>query len=76
MLVLSGGTRRDDLDRFAYRPDRVVDSIADLSVPDLAGDAIPVERFILYDSRRCDGATEHVIVATFASSPPRSGAHP
>ncbi|MFM9059041.1 MAG: HAD-IIA family hydrolase [Planctomycetaceae bacterium] len=37
VLVLSGGTRRDDLERFAYRPDRVVDSIADLSVPDLAG---------------------------------------
>ncbi len=30
VLVLSGGTRRDELDRFAYRPDKVVDSIADL----------------------------------------------
>jgi NagD protein len=37
ILVLSGGTSRDDLDRFAYRPDRVVDSIADLSVADLTG---------------------------------------
>src|ERR1051326_6255573 len=30
ILVLSGGTRREDLPRFAYRPDKVVDSIADL----------------------------------------------
>jgi NagD protein len=37
ILVLSGGTSRDDLERFAYRPDRVVDSIADLSVADLTG---------------------------------------
>jgi NagD protein len=31
ILVLSGSTRRDDLVRYAYRPDRVVESIADLS---------------------------------------------
>jgi NagD protein len=31
ILVLSGGTRREDLIRYAYRPDLVVDSIADLS---------------------------------------------
>lgn len=30
ILVLSGGTRREDLVRYAYRPDVVVDSIADL----------------------------------------------
>ncbi len=30
VLVLSGGTRREDLARYAYRPDLVVDSIADL----------------------------------------------
>jgi NagD protein len=30
VLVLSGGTRREDLTRYAYRPDKVVDSIADL----------------------------------------------
>jgi NagD protein len=30
ILVLSGGTRETDLDRFAVRPDRVVGSIADL----------------------------------------------
>lgn len=29
-LVLSGGTRREDLSRYAYRPDIVVGSIADL----------------------------------------------
>ena len=31
VLVLSGGTRREDLARYAYVPDKVVDSIADLS---------------------------------------------
>lgn len=31
ILVLSGGTRREDLSRYAYRPDKVVDSIADLN---------------------------------------------
>ncbi len=30
VLVLSGGTCRDDLVNFAYQPGRVVDSIADL----------------------------------------------
>src|SRR5262249_17821179 len=30
ILVLSGGTSRPDLTRYAYRPDMVVDSIADL----------------------------------------------
>ena len=37
ILVLSGGTRRADLDAFAYRPDLIVDSIADLSAARLAG---------------------------------------
>ncbi len=37
ILVLSGGTRRADLAAFAYRPDMVVGSIADLSAADLAG---------------------------------------
>ena len=37
ILVLSGGTRRDDLEQFAYRPDMIVESIADLSATDLAG---------------------------------------
>ena len=37
VLVLSGGTRREDLARFAYRPDIVVESIASLidALPDL-----------------------------------------
>ena len=30
VLVLSGGTQREDLTQFAYRPDRIVDSVADL----------------------------------------------
>ncbi len=36
VLVLSGGTNREDLDRFAYRPDKVVDSIADIDPAELA----------------------------------------
>jgi NagD protein len=35
ILVFSGGTRREDLERYAYRPDLMVDSIADLHHPDL-----------------------------------------
>jgi len=30
ILVLSGGTNREDLTRFAYQPDMIVDSVADL----------------------------------------------
>jgi NagD protein len=30
ILVLSGGTRLEDLPRYAYRPEKIVDSIADL----------------------------------------------
>jgi ribonucleotide monophosphatase NagD (HAD superfamily) len=37
ILVLSGGTAREDLASFAYGPDIVVDSIADLSASRLAG---------------------------------------
>jgi len=37
ILVLSGGTKRTDLEAFAYRPDLVVESIADLTAADLAG---------------------------------------
>jgi hypothetical protein len=31
VLVLSGGTRQEDLQRYAYRPEVVVDSLAELS---------------------------------------------
>jgi NagD protein len=33
VLVLSGGTQRDDLGDFAYAPDVILDSIADLAGP-------------------------------------------
>jgi len=36
VLVLSGSTRREDLSRYAYRPDLIVDSIADLDPAHLA----------------------------------------
>jgi len=45
ILVLSGGTRREDLDRYAYRPDMIVDSIDELDHEELmrgfAGPIIP-----------------------------------
>jgi NagD protein len=47
VLVLSGSTRREDLGRFAFRPDKVVDSIADLSHERLVGEfagALPGRR--------------------------------
>jgi len=34
VLVLSGGTRREDLVRYAYRPDLIVESIAELNPAD------------------------------------------
>lgn len=48
VLVLSGSTTRGDLKEFAYRPDLVVDSIADLLVPtpaiqDLLDEWIPAD---------------------------------
>lgn len=32
ILVLTGGTRREDLDQFAYQPDTIIDSVADLDI--------------------------------------------
>ncbi len=37
ILVLSGGTRREDLANFAYQPDRIVDSVADLDPRSIFG---------------------------------------
>lgn len=47
VLVLSGGTKREDLVRYAYRPDLVVDSLADLCdhellSPEIADKFFPV----------------------------------
>jgi len=33
ILVLSGGTREQDLQQFAYRPDKIIPSISDLDLP-------------------------------------------
>ncbi len=33
ILVLSGGTKADDLANYAYRPDMVIDSLADIAEP-------------------------------------------
>jgi NagD protein len=43
ILVLSGGTRREDLDRYTYRPDRVVESIAELEHGNLVREWFPGE---------------------------------
>jgi NagD protein len=45
ILVLSGGTRKEDLRNFAYRPDLIVDSIADLDSQMLLREFEP-ERFV------------------------------
>ncbi len=42
VLVLSGGTRREDLDRYAYRPDIVVDSVAELCCPEFLSPLVSV----------------------------------
>ncbi len=44
VLVLSGGTRRGDVDRYTYRPDIIVDSIADLDPAALASEFHDGER--------------------------------
>jgi len=41
VLVLSGGTKREDLPRYAYRPDLIVDSIADLDHKRLESEFAP-----------------------------------
>jgi NagD protein len=38
ILVLSGGTSHEDLSRFAFRPDKIVGSIADLDSKELAAE--------------------------------------
>jgi NagD protein len=40
VLVLTGSTRREDLKRYAYRPDFVIDSIADLCDEQVYADAV------------------------------------
>jgi NagD protein len=44
VLVLSGGTRQEDLAGYAYRPDKVVDSLGDLTHAELLREFGPAER--------------------------------
>ncbi len=44
VLVLSGGTRREDLVRYAYRPDKVVESLAEVSHEQLVQEFGPPAR--------------------------------
>lgn len=42
ILVLTGSTKLDDLSKYAFKPDLIVDSVADLSSPDGGlGDVLP-----------------------------------
>jgi NagD protein len=41
VLVLSGGARRDDLPRYAYRPEIVVESVAEYAEMLTANDGLP-----------------------------------
>ncbi len=45
ILVLSGGTRREDLQNYAFRPDKVVESLADLHHEALAREFLAGDRF-------------------------------
>jgi NagD protein len=44
VLVLSGNTRREDIARYAYQPDKVVDSIANLHHAELAAEFAAARR--------------------------------
>jgi NagD protein len=64
ILVLSGGTRREDMANYAFRPDKVVESIADLRHEDLVREfsqtsepgaiepALPIEKRLPKKPRR------------------------
>jgi NagD protein len=54
LLVLSGGTRMEDLARYAYVPDKVVSSIADLDPDQLAEE---------FTKMRVAGAVEQSVIA-------------
>ena len=42
VLTLSGGTREDDVERFAYRPDRIIRDVSELcSVHISEAEAVP-----------------------------------
>ena len=75
VLVLSGGTRREDLARYAYRPDIVVDSIADLCGLDPArssGEPKPDGRNSIVEfqpRRRRSSTSAGVVVYCTASKP-------
>jgi NagD protein len=47
ILVLSGGTRKEDLARYAYRPDFVINSVADLVDDSTDELSVPVEEIEL-----------------------------
>jgi NagD protein len=53
ILVLSGGARREDLTRFAYRPDKVVGSVADINPAELS------EQFAELAPARANGTVRH-----------------
>jgi NagD protein len=59
ILVLSGGTRREDLSKYAYRPDMVVESIAELNheriLRELHG-SIPAPRLVAPQQQRLQAA--------------------
>ncbi len=52
-LVLTGSTRRSDLNRFPYRPARVLDSIADARSSSRSASAVgPPERALRHHDRQ------------------------
>lgn len=65
ILVLSGGTSASDLSRYAFRPDLVVDSIADLSHDRLVKTFHSLEATTQARwSKTAGGASRHAVAAT------------
>jgi NagD protein len=55
ILVLSGGTQRDDLRHFAYRPDEVVDSIAHIPLQQMLRAATPTKTVEVHRPSKSSG---------------------
>lgn len=75
ILVLSGGTAASDLSRYAFRPDLVVESIADLSHDRLLQSFYPDERPARTPPTEPIGATSRRPVAS-SSLPPTASFRP
>lgn len=65
VLVLSGGTRREDLVKYAYRPDKVAESLAELSHAKLLEELFPEP--VIRPVRKTGGQNSKKLVLAEAS---------